>query len=46
MNFFRRPEPVPAPVLIERTPLTDAEIERLLADPEFFTAFVAWRNVR
>lgn len=46
MNFFRRPEPEPAPALVERTPLTDAEIERLLADPEFVADYIAWRNAR
>lgn len=46
MSFFRRPEPVPAPALVERGPLTDAEIERLLADPEFVADYIVWRNAR
>ena len=46
MNIFRRPEPVPTPVLVERPPLTDAEIERLLAAPDFVADYIVWRNAR
>lgn len=43
MPFFRRAlEPKPA--LIERTPPTDAEMDALLADPEFVADFIAWRE--
>lgn len=47
MNFFRRPErPAPdsKPALVERTPLTDAEIDALLDDPAFVAEFIAWRQ--
>ncbi len=44
MNFFRRPEPVPVPVLVERTPFIDAEMDALLANPEFVADFIAWRE--
>lgn len=49
MNFSRRsarPVPEPKPALIERTPLTDAEIEALLADPGFVADYIEWRNAR
>lgn len=37
--------PEPEAPAVEPEALTD-EGERLLADPEFFAAFVAWRNAR
>jgi len=49
MPFFRRferPASEPKPALIERTPLTDAEMDALLADPDFVADYIAWRENR
>lgn len=47
MPFFRRferPASEPKPALIERPPLTDAEIDALLDDPAFVAEFIEWRE--